>query len=158
VLFLCTGNYYRSRFAEILFNWLATERQIAWRADSRGLDPDPRNYGPISRHTVAACQRLGIPLADERFPRRAEGADFQRSHHIVAVKEAEHRPLLERSFPSVVGRVEFWHVHDLDCAAPDEAMPQLQRLVEELVNRLVALDEAGATKPAMNGSTASHGR
>ena len=37
VLFLCTGNYYRSRFAEILFNQLAPTRGLNWRADSRGL-------------------------------------------------------------------------------------------------------------------------
>jgi protein-tyrosine phosphatase len=158
VLFLCTGNYYRSRFAEILFNWLAAGRQLAWRADSRGLDPDPRNDGPISRHTVAACQRLSIPLDGQRFPRRAEAADFQRSHHVVAVKEAEHRPLLERSFPSVVSRVEFWQVHDLDCAEPDEALPQLQRLVEELLNRLAGPGKADGNSPPGKGNAASYQR
>lgn len=35
VLFLCTGNYYRSRFAEIYFNALAAQRGSPWRADSR---------------------------------------------------------------------------------------------------------------------------
>jgi len=35
VLFLCTGNYYRSRFAEILFNAVAAKEGLGWRADSR---------------------------------------------------------------------------------------------------------------------------
>jgi protein-tyrosine phosphatase len=28
MLFLCTGNYYRSRFAELLFNHLAKQRGL----------------------------------------------------------------------------------------------------------------------------------
>ena len=38
VLFLCSANYYRSRFAEHLFNWLAPQLGLDWRADSMGLD------------------------------------------------------------------------------------------------------------------------
>ena len=37
VLFVCTGNYYRSRFAEAVFNHLAAARGLPWRAVSRGL-------------------------------------------------------------------------------------------------------------------------
>ena len=37
VLFLCTGNYYRSRFAEVLFNSVAGKMGLPWRASSRGL-------------------------------------------------------------------------------------------------------------------------
>jgi len=37
VLFLCSGNYYRSRFAEIFFNWLAEEKSLSWRAESRAI-------------------------------------------------------------------------------------------------------------------------
>jgi protein-tyrosine-phosphatase len=40
VLFLCTGNYYRSRFAEGLFNHLASQLRLGWRADSCGLALD----------------------------------------------------------------------------------------------------------------------
>jgi len=36
VLFLCTGNYYRSRFAEFLFNALAAEAGVDWVAESAG--------------------------------------------------------------------------------------------------------------------------
>jgi protein-tyrosine-phosphatase len=37
VLFLCTGNYYRSRFAEELFNYEAERASLPWIAQSRGL-------------------------------------------------------------------------------------------------------------------------
>ena len=37
VLFLCTGNYYRSRFAEILFNSVAGRMGLPWKAMSKGL-------------------------------------------------------------------------------------------------------------------------
>ena len=36
VLFLCTGNYYRSRFAEALFDSVAVRMGLPWRASSRG--------------------------------------------------------------------------------------------------------------------------
>src|SRR5438270_14037875 len=88
VLFLCTGNYYRSGYAEILFNWKAEECGLKWKADSRGLDPDPLNAGPMSRHTMAALRNLGIPFDQNlRFPLVANEADFQAAHHLVAVKE-----------------------------------------------------------------------
>lgn len=139
VLFLCKGNYYRSRYAEALFNWQARQIGLAWNADSRGLDPDPGNVGPMSRDTMAALRRRGIPFDEHlRFPLKATTADFETAHHIVAVKEAEHRPMIERNFPGWLHRVEFWHVHDIDYARPEEVIPQLDREVAALVGRLSA--------------------
>ncbi|HVT30047.1 MAG TPA: low molecular weight phosphatase family protein [Lacipirellulaceae bacterium] len=139
ILFLCTGNYYRSRFAEIFFNWQAKRRGLAWTAQSRGLALDGFNYGPISRHTVLRLKEQGIDAdSDPRFPLAVQEADLAAADHIVAVKEAEHRPLVEAKFPKWHDRVEYWHVHDLDCATPDAAMPLLENEVLRLLDRLAA--------------------
>ncbi len=139
ILFLCTGNYYRSRFAEIFFNWQAQLRGLQWTAESRGLALDGCNYGPISRYTLTRLKEQGIVSGeDQRFPLQISEADLAAADHIVAVKEAEHRPLLEARFPAWRDRVEYWHVHDLDCAAPDDAIPQLERELVRLVERLAA--------------------
>ena len=36
VIFVCSANYYRSRYAEHYFNWLAGQEKLGWEADSRG--------------------------------------------------------------------------------------------------------------------------
>jgi protein-tyrosine phosphatase len=137
VLFLCTGNYYRSRFAEIYFNWLAAKHNVDWVADSRGLALDGCNYGPISRHTLAYFDKCGIQCDTfERFPRPVTEADLTAADHIVAVKEAEHRHRFEAKFPAWRDRIEYWQVHDLDCAEPADALPHLEREVRNLFERL----------------------
>jgi protein-tyrosine phosphatase len=140
ILFLCTGNYYRSRFAEIFFNHHAEQRGLHWRAFSRGLALDPFNPGPISRYTIERLVSHGILFDKHRFPLDVTRQDFDAAHHVVAVKEDEHRPLMHSRFPTILNRVEFWQVHDVDCAGPDVAMPHLEREVIGLMERLAGED------------------
>jgi low molecular weight protein-tyrosine phosphatase len=139
ILFLCTGNYYRSRFAEIYFNWHAERRGLFWTADSRGLAIDPYLNGPISRHTLAGLHARGIvPDTVQRSPLPVVEADLAAADHIIAVKDAEHRPIFEANFPTWRDRIEYWHIHDLDCAPPDVAISHLEREVTHLLGRLTA--------------------
>jgi low molecular weight protein-tyrosine phosphatase len=139
VLFLCSGNYYRSRFAEIYFNWQAQQRGIGWWAESRGLALDARNSGPLSRYTAAALAAHGISWAEYlRAPLPVTDADFASADRVIAVKEAEHRKMVEANFPAVTDRVEYWHVHDLDCATPADALTHLEREVLALLVSLQA--------------------
>ncbi len=137
LLFLCTGNYYRSRFAEALFNWEADRLGLGWRAFSRGLALEPSNTAPISPYTAAYLRQLGIPHEPyHRAPRDTTPADLEQARHIVAVKTAEHHPLIARRFPAWLDRVEFWDIHDIDCASPADALPLLEIHVRQLLKRL----------------------
>lgn len=141
VLFLCSGNYYRSRFAELLFNHLAVAKGLHYRADSAGLwrDCHTHNVGPISPHTIAALAERGIPLPSVlRAPRDVPKSDSLNAALTIALKEAEHRPLVQSRFHELVERVEFWHVDDVGDAPPSVAMPLIEREVRALIERLVA--------------------
>lgn len=140
VLFLCSGNYYRSRFAEYLFNWLAESSGLRWRADSRGLAVGyAGNIGPISRHAVERLHALNVPInGNSRFPEQASEADLAKCDLVIGLKEAEHRQLLVDLFPSWAERVEYWHIDDLDCAESGEALAILENEVRVLVRRLAS--------------------
>jgi protein-tyrosine phosphatase len=138
VLFLCSGNYYRSRFAEHFFNWHARHERLRWCADSRGIAVGRHdNPGPISKHAFDRLQELGISLNGSlRFPRQVTEADFIAAHLVIAVKEAEHREMLNALFPDWTDRVEYWHIDDLDYADPQEALPVLENELRALMERL----------------------
>ena len=139
-LFLCSANYYRSRFAENLFNWLASEADLQWRADSMGLDVVRWGHlRGMSSYAIDALQCRGIPInGDHRNPKPFTLPDLANSDLVVAVKEAEHRQMMKDQFPLFVDQVEYWHVDDLDCAQPEEALPVLEDHVRALVERLKA--------------------
>ncbi len=139
IFFLCSGNYYRSRFAEILFNDLAARATLPWRADSAGLQPNcrARNPGPISPHAVAGLVAAGITLPQRpRYPRDATDADFQTAGLAIALKESEHRPLMQQRFPHWANSIRYWNVDDVQDASPDRALPELARLVRSLVREI----------------------
>ncbi len=141
VLFLCTGNYYRSRYAEILFNNLAPAAGLSWKADSPGLDLNAGagNLGPISRFAVQRLERRGIALPSPlRFPQQAIGTELAAADLVIALKEAEHRPMVAARFAPWAERVNYWHVHDVDQALPDEALALIDTHIEELLERLAA--------------------
>lgn len=139
ILFLCTGNYYRSRFAELLFNHLGPQNELAWLAISRGLalERGAHNVGPISKDVLNALAERGIRLEEDlRYPIALGERDLAAASYIVAVKHDEHLPLLEKKFPCWAERVEFWHVHDTDLTLPREALAQIDQNVRELIRRL----------------------
>jgi protein-tyrosine phosphatase len=139
VLFLCTGNYYRSRFAEHLFNTLAVRQQLGWRAESRGLSTAFGKWkvGPISHYAASALREREIRLPEfVREPLLCCEEDLRRAELVIALKEAEHRPLLEKCFPEHCPRIEYWHVHDIDKAHPEQALGEVDTLVRQLIGRL----------------------
>jgi translation initiation factor 1 len=142
ILFLCTGNYYRSRFAEIVFNSVASKMGLPWRATSRGLalERGINNVGPIAAEAKKALQTLRISASEAitRSPLPATADDFTLASQIIALKEAEHLPLLQERFSTWVHKVEFWQVDDA---------PEALSLIEREVNSLVARILGGGERP-----------
>jgi protein-tyrosine phosphatase len=146
VLFLCSANYYRSRFAEHFFNWLAARKPLSWRADSRGLAVEQWSHlDGISCYTTDAIELRGIPTnAEYRRPKKLTIRDLGKSDLVIAVKEAEHRPMMMAQFPLWADAIEYWHIDDIDVAPPDEALPALERKIHQLVERLSASESTAA--------------
>ena len=142
LLFLCTGNYYRSRFAEEYFNQRCDELGLSWNADSRGLaermDAFPENFGPMSVHALRYLEVYGVtPRALRRYPLSARADDFERFARIIALSRREHAPMLEARFPSFMARVEFFDVEDVEVERPEIALPRLVHRLDRLIDSLV---------------------
>jgi protein-tyrosine phosphatase len=138
LLFLCTGNYYRSRFAEILFNALVGEHGVPWQAFSRGLALEPRNVGPMSSYAINALSTLGIEsTAVQRWPIAVQENDFQAAQRIIALQEAEHRPYLRNTYPAWEDTVEYWHVHDMVPTPAYNPLQEIEQATRRFITQLV---------------------
>ena len=102
ILFLCTGNYYRSRFAEELFNHRAAHLGINWQAQSRALaiERGRNNVGSLSPLVLWGLMTRGLSAkGTNRAPQQCTILDLESADFIVALNEIEHRPLMSERFP-----------------------------------------------------------
>ena len=144
-LFVCTGNFYRSRHAEALFNWHARRTGHPARAFSRGLLTSLVADEPtlISRDTEKRLGELGIPLElTGAAPTQLRREDLERAHRTIALKRDEHYAMMLQSHPEWADRIDSWTVHDIDFAQPTEALPQIEGRILELMKELTG--QAGA--------------
>lgn len=137
ILFVCTGNYYRSRFAESYFNWKAANSALPWQAVSRGLLPVPGRKG-ISRTVQQELAIMGVP--DSRTisdPQQLTRQDLLTSDYVVILDEEEHRPMMEQQFPGMApNNLHYWHIHDFPYMQEHEACSAMAAKIDGLVIEL----------------------
>ena len=139
ILFVCTGNYFRSRYAQALFNLKARETKLGWKAFSRGLGVKDRRKG-ISPLAVQELSKRGVPESlYQGDPRPLTQADLDQSDYIVVLDETEHRAMLEEGFPKRDDRkIHYWNIPDDSKMIAPEACVVMDRNIEELIKRLGA--------------------
>jgi protein-tyrosine phosphatase len=138
LLFVCTGNYYRSRYAEILFN-ATRPAGLDWQADSRGFRLWSGNDGAISIETRKRLTARGIASpAIERAPLTLREADLDTATRVIALDATEHRPYVEDLFPAYRARFEFWDVADLDFATANDALSRIDAQIARLIQKLTS--------------------
>ncbi|MBN1131136.1 MAG: hypothetical protein JXA71_19255 [Chitinispirillaceae bacterium] len=140
VLFLCTGNYYRSRFAEEYFNALCARQSLPHRAVSRGLAEEferLKNPGLISADAVAELEKSGIPVKKPvRKPQKLSGNEVPLYDLIVCLDKKEHQPMV-RKRNSLKGRkIIYWKIKDLGEAAAAKALPECRIMVDDLLQKI----------------------
>jgi protein-tyrosine phosphatase len=140
ILFLCTGNYYRSRFCEYFFNDLAIKEGKNWQAISRGLNVNPEsgNVGAVSADVIEALESLGIRVdtSSMREPIQVQPEDLENVNKVVAVDEVTHRPLVKTKLPQWQEKIEYWRVKDLDENPSESPLLQLQEKINLLLREI----------------------
>jgi protein-tyrosine phosphatase len=143
VLFLCSANYYRSRFAEILFDHLAQENKLEWSADSRGIIAELcSNPGVIAQATLNELAKRSILHQAPRSPLQLTENDFAQAERIIALYEPEHRPMVREYFSEWEPKIEFWSVPDLDELDSEQALALIEANVQRLINSLRKLPDS----------------
>jgi len=139
LLFLCTGNYYRSRFAEELFNHKAAAVGMGWQAQSRALAVElgVDNIGPLSPFALQGLQARGLSARGaSRMPLQCVATDLESAHRIIALNEPEHRPLVRERFPEWEQRMQFWQVEDVGFVRPEVALAAIEQQIDALLGVL----------------------
>jgi protein-tyrosine phosphatase len=134
VLFICTGNYYRSRFAEAIFNHHAEQRRIPWTAFSRGLAVHLAE-GYLSTFAAEALQTRKIELRHTGLGRigLSEG-DLRQANYRIAMDRSEHFQMMRSQFPTWADQIDYWDVSDIPFRAPIEALPEIELKVMQLLD------------------------
>ena len=144
VLFLCTGNYFRSRFSELWFNHqIALKgRRDAIHAVSAGLNvrADSGNVGAMAVEAQIALQQRGVAVDPTQLamPRQVSRDDVEQSDVVVAVDAEAHRPMVQELFPDLEAKIRFWSVKDLGEDEGTDPISLLQHQVDQLINALTS--------------------
>ena len=136
VLFICTGNYYRSRFAEALFNHHAAEAGLDWSAFSRGLAVHLAERELSVLIIEALRQRVIEQRHTAPLPVQLCEDDLRTADLVIALDATEHRPMVRRQFPDWERRMHYWEVADVGLTPAEEALPRIEALVLDLLAAL----------------------
>lgn len=150
VLFVCSGNYYRSRLAELLFNHYAATAKIPWRADSRGLLEQTKCQG-LSPSVVRYLEekKLGELLQNPRKPTPIRFDDLEKADLSIGLSRAEHESMFLTRFGQIPrhmekqGKLRYWNVDDL---------PHPESRISSLFKAIFTGKHAGPTQREESGT------
>ena len=138
ILFICTGNFYRSRFAEAIFNYRAEQDHLPWAAFSRGLAIHFAD-GYLSSFAAEALLARQIDLRHTASQRvQLSEDDLLNADRRIAIDRTEHFPMIQDQFPAWADKIEYWDVPDIPYRSPKDALPEIERKVIQLLHEVAS--------------------
>ena len=125
ILFVCTGNLYRSKYAEACFNYLCMQNNVKnIRAFSRGLmvkDTKEYDHGKftfplrLSKYAYEKMENRGIPIFLIGATNQGiDEYDCESASKIILMNRKEHLPIMEKKFPNYLDKVVCMGVGDVN--------------------------------------------
>lgn len=128
VLFVCTGNYYRSKFCENLWYFLLEKFDKEGEVSSSGLKPELASlwkdaFGPVSPFTTKALRVMSIPLYNSSSLNPLSQSEVFENDKVVFINKEEHMPLLSESGITIpISKIICWENEDVDEEFPMESI------------------------------------
>jgi protein-tyrosine phosphatase len=136
ILFICTGNYYRSRFAEAIFNHRAEQQRLPWAAFSRGLAVHLAE-GYLSSFAADALLARQIDLRHTGRQRvQLSEDDLRKADRRIAMDRSEHFPMMQYQFSAWADKIEYWDVPDILYRSFEDALPEIEQKIIQLLKEV----------------------
>ena len=134
VLFVCTQNIHRSRFAEEVFNYLAKKSNSKHQAFSAGFRVGDYSFRTIYYPALDNLKKLNIaPLRPNDFSKHIDDVDLSEYDRIICMDEGEHKPKVLAN-PSLQNDLfEYWNIIDEPKVKSEISLPKCYQKVDNLL-------------------------
>jgi len=130
ILFVCTGNSYRSPVAEALLKKVRGDLEV----ESAGTQP----AGMIAPNAKKFLERENALEKLKRTPEGIDQKDLEEYDLIVAMKQSHKNEILRR-YPQMEDRIKVWNIDDpiyLPHGSDEEIFEEIKRKVIELAESI----------------------
>ena len=139
ILFVCTANIFRSRFAEEVFNSLATDSSSSLIAFSAGMKVGEFTTRKIYYPALEQLKRYNIkPIRENELSTHIDDLNLDEYDRIICMDEPEHKPMVEEN-TNLKGRdVEYWNIVDIPEEDSRVSLPMCYEKVNELFSEMIS--------------------
>jgi len=137
VLFVCTANIHRSRFAEEVFNFFCTKHNKDYHAFSAGLRVGDYSYRKIYFPALENLKIFNIiPKRPNDLSKHIKDVNLENYDKIICMDEDEHKPMVNSDPKLSNYNFEYWNITDMPKVDSNVSLPICYKKVENLLNEM----------------------
>lgn len=141
-IFICTGNFYRSRFAEAYFNFLSDKFQLPAFAKSAGFKPHLADdkaavEGEISLLAKNKLDTMGISkVYYDKKRELLEENMLKEADFIIVLDKDEHFSMMKELFPKYLEKSIFYDAKDIEFCDHNIALNYIKKMIENEIYKI----------------------